>query len=108
MKILIDERLPRKLKRELTGHEVYTVPEMGWASQKNGALLALMVGRFDVFLTIDSNLKYQQELADVEIAFVVLKARNNRLATLLPLMQALRNQLDAIQPGQIIEIEPPA
>lgn len=108
MRILIDECLPRKLKRELTGHEVYTVPEMGWASKKNGALLALMVGAFDVFLTIDGNLKYQQDLTDVDVAFVVLKARNNRLATLLPLMQEVRNQLEAIQPGQIIEIESPA
>ncbi len=56
MKMLIDECLPRKLKHELPGHEVRTVPEMGWAGKKNGELLRLMSGQFDVFVTIDRNL----------------------------------------------------
>jgi hypothetical protein len=57
MKILIDESLPRKLKAELSDFEVSTVPEMGWAGKKNGELLGLMSGRFDVFLTMDRNLR---------------------------------------------------
>lgn len=62
MKILLDECLPRKLKFELSGHEAYTVPQMGWASKKNGELLALMSEQFDVFLTVDSNMQHQQNL----------------------------------------------
>jgi predicted nuclease of predicted toxin-antitoxin system len=57
VKILIDECLPRKLKNALPDHEVKTVPEMGWAGKKNGELLKLMIGVFDVFITVDSNLK---------------------------------------------------
>jgi predicted nuclease of predicted toxin-antitoxin system len=68
MKILIDECLPRKLKHEFPGHEVRTVPEMGWASKKNGELLALMSGQFDVFLTKDNNLQHQHTLSQVSIA----------------------------------------
>ena len=59
MRILIDECLPRKLKRELPEHDAQTVAEMGWSGTKNGALLRLMNGKFDVFITIDQNLKYQ-------------------------------------------------
>jgi hypothetical protein len=63
MRILIDECLPRKLKQELSGHAVSTVQEMGWSSVKNGALLSLMTGQFDAFVTVDGNLEYQQNLS---------------------------------------------
>jgi hypothetical protein len=68
MRILVDECLPRKLKKELLGHEVRTVPEMGWASRKNGELLKFMSGQFDVFLTIDGSLRYQHDLAKLQVA----------------------------------------
>ena len=62
MRILLDECLPRRLKRDLPGHEVRTVPELGWASKQNGDLLALAEGKFDVFLTVDRNLSLQQDV----------------------------------------------
>ena len=62
MKVLLDECVPRKLKRELTEHEVLTVTEYGWSGIKNGKLLTLAEAEFDVFLTIDQNLKYQQNV----------------------------------------------
>jgi hypothetical protein len=62
MRVLLDECVPRKLRRELPGHEVLTVTERGWSGIKNGELLALAQAEFDVFLTIDQNLKYQQNL----------------------------------------------
>lgn len=102
MKILIDECLPRKLKYELPDHEVQTVSEAGWSGTKNGALLRLMAGTFDVFITIDGNLEDQQQLAGQPVAFVVLSAVNNKLETLLPLMPAVRLSLDSIKPGQVI------
>jgi predicted nuclease of predicted toxin-antitoxin system len=63
VRVLLDECLPKRLKRELVGHDTRTVPEMGWASKRNGELLALAVGRFDVFLTADRNLSFQQDVA---------------------------------------------
>jgi hypothetical protein len=104
MKILIDECLPRKLKRELPGHEVQTVPEAGWASKKNGELLRLMSGQFDVFITIDNNLQYQHNLAHSSVAYIVLVAHNNKLATLKPLMPKVLEALETILPGQTMEI----
>ena len=104
MKILIDECLPRRLKHELPGHTVNTVPEAGWAGRKNGALLRLMAGVYDVFITIDSNLEDQQQLAAQPLGFIVLSAINNKLATLQPLMPAVREALETIQPGQVIRI----
>ena len=86
MRVLLDECLPRRLKRELVGHEARTSPEMGWANMRNGALLGLAVGQFDVFLTADRNLSYQQELGSFDIAVVVLVARSNHLDDLRPLV----------------------
>jgi predicted nuclease of predicted toxin-antitoxin system len=104
MKILIDECLPRKLKQELRDYEVVTVPEAGWAGQKNGALLRLISGVFDVFITIDGNLHNQQRLADQPVAFIVLTAINNKLETLVPLMAEVRRTLVTIQPGQVVRV----
>ncbi len=72
MRLLLDESLPRKLKRLLVPHEVRTVPEMGWASKKNGELLRLAQGRFDVFITADQKLPKQQNLSTFTVAVVVL------------------------------------
>ena len=104
MKILIDECLPRKLKNELTDHEVKTVPEAGWAGKKNGILLQLMADVFDVFITIDGNLEDQRQLVIQPVAFVVLAAINNKLETLLPLMPNVRAALETIQPGQVVKV----
>ncbi|MBX3053391.1 MAG: DUF5615 family PIN-like protein [Caldilineaceae bacterium] len=86
MKVLLDECLPRRLKHDLGGHQVFTVPEMGWAGIKNGALLRLIQdAAFDVFVTIDGNLIYQQNLKTVHPAIVVLSAPHNTLESLRPL-----------------------
>ena len=102
MQILIDECLPRKLKNELADHTTFTVQEMGWSGIKNGALLRLMVSKqFDVFVTIDGNLEYQQNLGAASIAIIVLKAANNKLESLLPLMPAVRSKLTELKSGDI-------
>ena len=67
MRILLDECLPKRLKRDLVGHEARTVPEMGWASKKNGELLVLAEAGFDVFLTVDRNLSFQQDIARLKV-----------------------------------------
>ena len=85
MRVLLDECLPRRLKRELVGHDARTVPEMGWASKRNGELLAWAAAEFDVFLTADRNLSYQQDVSAFDSAVVVLVARSNSLDDRRPL-----------------------
>ena len=105
MRILLDECVPRPIRRELTGHDVRTIREMGWAGKKNGELLALMAGTgFEVLLTVDQNLRYQQNLAASGVAVVVMAAPTNRLADLLPLIPSVEATLGKIQPGHVVEI----
>jgi predicted nuclease of predicted toxin-antitoxin system len=84
MRILLDESLPSELKLELPGHDVSTVQEMGWSSMKNGALLARAAKNFDVFVTADQNLRFQQNLSALQIAVAVLVAKSNRIEMLRP------------------------
>lgn len=99
MRVLLDECLPRPLKGLLTPHDVATGSESGWAGIKNGRLLELAAGRFDLFVTLDQNLQYQQNLAGHAIAVIVLISRSSRLADLTPkvpkLLEILDRPLDA-------------
>jgi hypothetical protein len=104
MKVLLDECLPRKLKLHLSGHDVSTVPENGWAGIKNGALLRLMEPVFEVFITIDGNMQYQQNLNTVEIGVIVLVAPDNTMDTLQSLAPQILQALDGIQPGQVVKV----
>lgn len=101
MKVLLDECLPKKLKREVVADEVKTVPEVGWASKKNGELLRLAQLDFDVLLTNDQNLEHQQNLKKFDLAFVVLVALTNDIEDLKPLMPAANEAMRTIQPGEI-------
>ena len=100
MRVLLDECLPRRLKGDLAEHDVRTVPEMGWASRRNGELLGLAEREFDAFLTIDRNLQHQQNLAALSIAVIVLVARSNTLLDLRPLIPKVREALAAGTPGR--------
>ena len=104
MKILLDECLPRKLKYELPGHDVLTVSEMGWAGAKNGELLRLAETAFDVFITADQNMAYQQNLRSTTLGIIVIVAANNRFETLRLLMPNVVQALSAIQPGDLLRI----
>lgn len=104
MRVLLDECVPRKLRRELAEHEVLSVTERGWSGIENGELLALAESEFDVFLTVDQNLKYQQNLKAFNIGIVVLVARTNRLRTLLPLMPDVRKALESIKVGDYVRL----
>jgi predicted nuclease of predicted toxin-antitoxin system len=104
MRVLLDECLPRRLKAHLAGHQVITVPEAGWAGKKNGELLHAASGLVDAFITIDSNLAYQQHLADLPFAVVVLSARSNRLADVLPLIPQVLVALAAAQAGHVVRV----
>jgi len=104
MRILLDESLPRRIGAELSGHSVTAVPEMGWSGVKNGELLGLAADHFDVFLTADQNLQYQQNLAALSISVVVLVAQSNRLEALRPLIPALLTCLTTLPPRTLVRV----
>lgn len=105
MRVLLDACVPRRLRRQLPGHEVRTVPEMGWGDLDDGTLLEAIAGRFDVLITVDKGIPKQQRLEGRAFAVIVLHARTNRLSDLLPLIPALRESLDTVQSGETREIE---
>jgi len=86
------------------GHECETVRRAGYGSKKNGELLSLTEGRWDVLLTSDRRIKYQQNMTGRKVSIVVLRAKSNRMGDLLPLMPACAEALLTISPGQIIEV----
>jgi hypothetical protein len=105
MRILLDECVPRPLKRQLPQYEVKTVTEMGWAGTKNGQLLKKMQeAQFTILLTTDQNLRYQQNLKQTGVAIVVMVADSNRLPDLIPLIPQVCDALETIAPGQVIEV----
>jgi hypothetical protein len=79
-------------------------PEMGWVARQNGELLKLASNLFDLFITVDQRLSYQQDVERFSIAIVVLVARRNKLEFLLPLMPELRRVLEDVQPGKVYQV----
>lgn len=104
MRLLLDESVPRRLRRALPSHSVKTAVEMGWSGVKNGALLLLAAEEFDAFITVDQSLPYQQNIATLPVAVVVLVARSNELQALLPLVPRIEEALATLQPRSLIEI----
>ena len=101
MRVLLDESLPHGLVRHLSEGEIETVFDRGSSGLKNGELLELASVDFDVFLTADQNLQYQQNLAGFEIGVVVLAARSNRLQDLLPLFPEAETACQTVRPGEV-------
>ncbi len=104
VRVLLDGCVPRRLRSELPEHEVRTVSEMGWADLDDGPLLDAMSGRFDALVTVDKNMPRQQRLGNRPFEVVVLRAKSNRLADLLPIVPALRAALDQLHAGQAREL----
>ncbi len=102
MKILIDESLPRYTLQIVQGYEAYTVQYMGWSGIKNGELLNRAEGQFDVFLTADKNLRYQQNLVGRAIALIVFPS--NKLSVVKELEMPQKTALRAVTPGMFIEL----
>lgn len=97
MRILLDEDLPRRLGALLLGHEPVTVQRAGWSGIKNGKLLALAGVRFDLFLTMDGGLEFQQNLSTLPGAVLIIEALSNRMEHLEPLVPALLTSLTEMQ-----------
>ena len=99
MRVLLDECVDWRLARDIVGHDVRTARQMGWTTIKNGELLTLASGQFDVFVTVDRNLSFQQDLVSFSIAVIVLQAKTNRLADLRPLVPRLLAALESALSG---------
>ncbi len=106
MRVLIDECAPRALKHFLARHEhvCLTVQEAGWSGRENGELLALAEIEFDVLVTIDTNLRYQQNLTGRRIALVILRGHSNRLEDLSQHFTACVQALETIKPGDVVNL----
>ena len=103
--MLLDENLPRRLTREFDeDHEAQTVGQCGWKGKENGELLGTAESEFDVFLTTDQGIPHQQNLAQIELGIVILRARSNRLADLKPLMNAVNRRIRELKAGEVIEV----
>lgn len=102
MRILFDQGVPKKLCRELSGHKVQTAYEAGLSDYSNGELLRVAEKDFDVLISTDSNIKYQQYLPDFDIALIVLRAFTNSLADYLPLAPQLLETLQTITSGTVV------
>jgi predicted nuclease of predicted toxin-antitoxin system len=103
VKLLLDECLDRRLARDIVGHDVSTVQQMAWAGIQNGDLLRrAAAAAFDAFITADRNLSFQQNLAELPLAVVVLKAPSNRLADLKPLVPKLLAALTELQRNSVV------
>jgi predicted nuclease of predicted toxin-antitoxin system len=105
VRVLLDEQLPRQLVPYLVGHEVRTVQEQGWAGLKNGELLKqARAAGFEIFLTGDQNLEFQQNLKNSGLFVVILAAASNALEDLVPLVPAALNVIASPVFGQHVRV----
>ena len=104
MKILLDENLDWRLERYLPGHEVESVPLIGWAGAENGELLKRAQDRFDIFITMDSKMADELNIQNSKLTVIVLKAPSNMLSDTFPLMPRVLAQLPTAKAGTIIFI----
>jgi len=102
MRVILDECLPRQLGQEIVGHEVTTVPKVGWSGVLNGKLLALIQDKFDAFVTIDKNLVNQQKIAGLSFGVVILRAASNDITDLKPLVPGILAALAEIKSAQVL------
>lgn len=103
-RVLLDENLPRKLRRSLPGFAVRTVQDEGWTSYRNGQLLRRAEGRFDVLLTADRGIQYQQNVAKHEVGVVAIVTVSLRLKDILPAIDAIRDALSRVGFGEVIQV----
>jgi len=104
MRVLLDECVPRALRNEIPGHEVQTVAEAGWAGVKNGELLQRAATGFDVPITVDRNLEYQQSFKGVSLAVIVIHALSNDVIALRPLMPAVLDLIPQAKRGIVTHV----
>jgi hypothetical protein len=104
-RVLLDENLPRKLRRDLPEFEIRTVQEEGWTSYENGQLLGRAKDHFDVLLTADRRLQFQQNLARYDIGVVVIVTVSLRYRTIRLASEQIREALASVQPGELLHVQ---
>ena len=104
MRVLLDECVPRALRNDIPDHEVRTVAEAGWAGVKNGELLRLAATAFDVLITVDRSLEYQQSFKGVSLAVIVIHAMSNDIIVLRPLMPMVLGLIPQAKPGVVTHV----
>jgi hypothetical protein len=105
MRLLLDECVPRRIKWDFVGHDVFTVEQAGLKGLKNGQLLRAATGHFGALITVDQNITYQQNLESLQISILILVARSNRYESLTPLIPQALEALKQISPGEIVHIK---
>lgn len=104
MRVFLDHCVPKRLSRLFNEHYVKTAYEMGWAAKKNRELVKLVENDFDVFLTVDRNLRHQQNLESISLKFIILVAADNQYDSLVPLVPLAKAALTTLAPGAVLEI----
>ena len=104
MRVLLDECVPRALRKDIAGHYVKTVAEMGWAGVKNGELIQRAASHFDVLLTVDRNLEYQQKFTSILLAVIVMHAPSNDIAVLRPLIPMVLDAISKARAGILTRV----
>lgn len=105
MKLLLDECVPRRLKRDFGGHEISTIEEAGFKGLRNGKLIQSASGIFEIIITVDKNIQHQQNIEKLPVAVVILSAKSNRYESLSPLIPKALEVLKVIKIGEIILID---
>jgi hypothetical protein len=104
MKLLLDECVVHDLKRDLSGHEIATVTEVGFGGLENGELLRAAAGAYEVLITVDRNLPYQQNIRSLQISVLLLVAEGITYSDLKPLAPRILDALERIQPGEVVTV----
>ena len=105
MRILLDECVPWPMHKFLQSHDCTTAPRVGWGGIKNGELLRRAEGKFDLFITSDQNIRYQQNLAGRTIPILELSTNDNRRILAAPIL--IQSTIASIQPGEFRQLEIP-
>ncbi len=104
MRILLDENFPVDFAKLLVGHEIATIHSLGWSGIKNGELLRRAQGICEVFVTLDRNLEFQQNIKVLTFGIVVVRARSNRVADLSPHIESIFAAANRVLPGQVEKV----
>jgi predicted nuclease of predicted toxin-antitoxin system len=105
MRLLLDECMPRRLRRDLAGHDVFTIEQAGLKGLQNGRLLRAASGTFDVLLTVDKNMPFQQSVSKLPIAVLIFVVKSNTYQNLKSLVPGALNTLATIKPGEVLRVE---
>jgi predicted nuclease of predicted toxin-antitoxin system len=107
MRVLIDECVDPRVKALFGDQEVATVHEQGWDTLEDGPLLSHAQEQFDVLVTIDANLEFQQNLSKLQIALIVLHVPKNQIAHYRAIRKELLAAIEKVRPGVVIHVRTP-